>query len=43
MRYMMLITGICIVFFGCNTEPKPEISKTDNKVAKEPIIYPFTP
>jgi hypothetical protein len=43
MKLSLLLIGLCIGFFSCNTEPNHVESKFDSPVAKETIVYPFTP
>jgi hypothetical protein len=43
MKQFMIFIVTCFGFLSCNTEPKPDTSKTDSAVVKEAIVYPFTP
>jgi hypothetical protein len=42
MKLSLFFIFLCIVFFGCNSEPKPTAAKTDSTEKKETLTYPFT-
>lgn len=43
MKPFIFLSFIIIGLMSCNSETKPEAPKDDSMVAKEPIIYPYTP
>ncbi len=44
MKRILLLAGICaVIFLSCKSESKPVPAKSDSAVAKESIVYPFTP
>jgi hypothetical protein len=44
MKQTLFLATLCtVLILSCNSESKPATVKTDSAVAKEPIVYPFTP
>ena len=40
---LLLATLFSVILLSCQTDTKPATDKKDSTMAKEPIIYPFTP
>jgi hypothetical protein len=44
MKQTLLLAALfTVILLSCNSESKPSVAKTDTAMAKEPVIYPFTP